>query len=48
MIVISYASYDESELDRYEPRVVHVDRGNRILDVDAEVATLLIAASARL
>ena len=41
VIVISYASYDESELDRYEPRVVHVDRGNRILDVDAEVATLL-------
>src|SRR3954447_11239466 len=23
IIVISYASYDESELDRYEPRVVH-------------------------
>ena len=41
VIVISYASYDESELDRYEPRVVHVDRGNRILDVDAEVATLV-------
>ena len=41
VIVISYASYDESELDRYEPRVVHVDRGNRILDVDADVATLV-------
>ena len=39
--VISYASYDERELDRYEPRVVHVDRSNRIDDVDAEVATLL-------
>src|SRR5215212_1198920 len=37
--VISYASYDERELDRYEPRVVHVDRSNRIDDVDAEVAT---------
>jgi aspartate 1-decarboxylase len=41
IIVISYASYDESELDRYEPRVVHVDRRNRIIEVDAEVATLL-------
>jgi aspartate 1-decarboxylase len=41
VIVISYASYEESELDRYEPRVVHVDRSNRIIDVDAEVATLL-------
>src|SRR5215212_8650302 len=39
IIVISYASYDERELDRYEPRVVHVDRSNRIDDVDAEVAT---------
>jgi aspartate 1-decarboxylase len=41
IIVISYASYDESELDRYEPRVVHVDRRNRIIDVDAKVATWL-------
>jgi aspartate 1-decarboxylase len=41
VIVISYASYDESELDGYEPRVVHVDRRNQIIDVDAEVATLV-------
>ena len=41
VIVISYASYDEAELDRYEPRVVHVDRGNRIVEVDAGVATLV-------
>jgi aspartate 1-decarboxylase len=41
VIVISYASYDAAELDRYEPRVVHVDRGNRIVDVDAQVATLV-------
>ena len=41
IIVISYASYDERELNRYEPRVVHVDRSNRIVDVDVEVATLL-------
>ena len=41
IIVISYAAYDEAELDRYVPRVVHVDADNRIVDVDAAVATLL-------
>jgi aspartate 1-decarboxylase len=41
VIVISYAAYDEAELDRYEPCVVHVDRDNRIVDVDACVDTLV-------
>jgi aspartate 1-decarboxylase len=41
IIVISYAAYDREELSCYEPKVVHVDRDNRIIDVDAEVATLL-------
>jgi aspartate 1-decarboxylase len=42
IIVISYAQYDEAALERYEPRVVHVKRStNEIIDVDAEVATLL-------
>ena len=41
IIVISYAHYDEQELTRYEPRVVHVDRENRIVKVDHEVAALL-------
>lgn len=41
IIVISYASYDREDLEAYEPRVVHVDAANRIIDVDAEVATLL-------
>jgi aspartate 1-decarboxylase len=41
VILISYASYTESELDDYEPRVVHVTRENEIVNVDAEVATLL-------
>jgi aspartate 1-decarboxylase len=42
IIVISYAQYDEADLDRYEPRVVHVKRStNEIIDIDAEVATLL-------
>ncbi len=42
IIVISYAQYDEAELEHYEPRVVHVEaRSNRIVTVDDEVATLL-------
>ena len=36
------ASYDEAELERYEPRVVHVEaETNRIITIDDEVATLL-------
>jgi aspartate 1-decarboxylase len=42
IIVVSYASYDEAELQRYNPRVVHVQaRTNRIITIDDEVATLL-------
>jgi len=42
IIVVSYASYDAAELQRYEPRVVHVEaKTNRIVSVDDEVATLL-------
>ncbi|MBJ7328879.1 MAG: aspartate 1-decarboxylase [Solirubrobacteraceae bacterium] len=42
IIVISYAQYDREELETYEPRVVHVEsHTNRIINVDAEVATLL-------
>ncbi len=42
IIVISYASYDREELERFEPRVVHVaPRTNAIVDVDSAVATLL-------
>ena len=41
IIVFSYASYDEAELERYEPRVVHVTEENRIVDVDQSAATLL-------
>jgi aspartate 1-decarboxylase len=42
VIVISYASYDEPELDRYEPKVVHVKAGtNEIITVDDAVAELL-------
>jgi aspartate 1-decarboxylase len=42
IIVISYGQYDEADLERYEPRVVHVEKDtNTIIDVDAAVATLL-------
>ena len=42
IIVVSYASYDEAELEHYAPQVVHVEKGtNRIITVDDEVATLL-------
>ncbi|MEA2271681.1 MAG: aspartate 1-decarboxylase [Solirubrobacteraceae bacterium] len=41
VIVISYAQYDPDELASYRPRVVHVNKSNEIVNVDAEVATLL-------
>jgi aspartate 1-decarboxylase len=42
VIVISYASYDERELESYEPKVVHVKTGsNDIITVDDAVAELL-------
>ncbi len=41
VIVISYATYDRAELATYEPRVVHVDSENALIDVDDRVATLL-------
>ena len=41
VIVVSYAEYDEQELESYVPRVVHVDEDNRIVTVDDAVAELL-------
>jgi len=41
VIVVSYASYDEQELEHHEPIVVHVDSDNRIITVDDRVAELL-------
>jgi len=42
IIVVSYANYDMNDLQRYEPRVVHVEaHTNRIITIDDEVATLL-------
>jgi aspartate 1-decarboxylase len=46
IIVVSYAHYDQAELEHYEPRVVHVEaRTNRIITVDDAVATLLTSQS---
>ena len=42
IIVISYGAYDEVDLERYVPRVVHVEANtNRIVTIDEQVATLL-------
>jgi aspartate 1-decarboxylase len=42
IIVISYGQYDEAELARHEPRIVHVEaQTNRIIAIDDQVATLL-------
>ena len=41
VIVVSYAQYDEAELESYRPLVVHVDQENRVVTVDDAVAELL-------
>jgi aspartate 1-decarboxylase len=41
VIVVSYAEYDEAELEAHEPRVVHVDGRNRIADIDSNVERLV-------
>ena len=38
IIVISYADYDDAELDDYAPRVVHVDEHNRPIPVLEQLA----------
>ena len=44
VIIISYAEYDDSELEAYEPTVVHVDSRNR--PIDALTAELIAAEQA--
>jgi aspartate 1-decarboxylase len=41
VIIVSYAGYDERELDSYEPKVVHVNAHNEIIEVNDAVAELL-------
>jgi aspartate 1-decarboxylase len=44
IIVISYADYEDAELDGYQPRIVHVDTANRPID-EATAAALAKATS---
>ncbi len=44
VIVISYADYDEAELAEFQPRVVHVDRGNR--QINEQMAALQVEIDA--
>jgi aspartate 1-decarboxylase len=37
IIVITYGSYDEAELEAYAPKIVHVDELNRPIDADEAV-----------
>ena len=34
VIVVSYAAYEEAELDSYDPKVVHVNTENAIVTID--------------
>jgi len=36
VIIISYGQYDEADLANYQPRVVHVDGDNRILEIGSD------------
>lgn len=47
VIVITYASYDEAELDAYEPAVVHVDELNRPIDERCAAARGAVPGSGR-
>jgi aspartate 1-decarboxylase len=38
VIVITYASYDEAELETFEPLIVHVDESNRPIPAEQAVA----------
>ena len=47
IIVITYAQYDEADLDGYEPTVVHVDRDNRAVRVGLEAVPVAWEGEAR-
>lgn len=42
VIIIAYAQLSAEELAAHTPRVVHVDRGNQVIAVDASLDTLSI------
>jgi aspartate 1-decarboxylase len=41
VIVASFGSYDEADLERYAPVVVHVDEDNKATAVDSDPSVLL-------
>ena len=41
VIIASFGTYDESDLDRYSPVVVHVGDTNEVVAVDSDPAVLL-------
>ena len=43
VIVASFGAYDEADLERYSPVVVHVDEDNRTVEVDSRPEVLLTA-----
>jgi aspartate 1-decarboxylase len=45
IIVITYADYEDAELEDYQPRIVHVDTANRPID-ERTAATLAAQSSA--
>jgi aspartate 1-decarboxylase len=45
VIVASFGSYDESDLERYSPVVVHVDESNQVVRVDSDPTVLLSEVS---
>ncbi len=45
VIVASFGAYDESDLERYSPVVVHVDEDNRSVAVDSHPEVLLSSSS---
>ncbi|MER7547049.1 aspartate 1-decarboxylase [Spirillospora sp. NPDC127506] len=48
VIIITYASVDEVERDRHEPRVVHVDAVNRIVALGSDPAEPVPGAAAQM
>ena len=44
-IIASFGSYDEADLERYSPIVVHVDDENKVIATDSDPSVLLEGVS---
>ena len=44
VIIASFGAFDESDLERYSPIVVHVDEKNRAVAIDSDPSVLLEGA----